>query len=155
MAKFNITIEQLIDRFLLYLPAELFVEAPFLEALLADPNGRYVLSGVAVVTCLLFFWVLLSVFQLLFVNLFRNCESQKSKTSSVPIGQKTEWALGEFQFFRRKGTNNSSCNSNDALKLIEQEMLAIRQEFANGLVLKDIYVSETKRLYIKANKLKV
>ena len=155
MTEFILKIEILIDRLLLLLPSNLFVEAPFLTALLADPNGRYVLSGVVVVTGLISLWVLLSTSQLLFVSLYRKRKRYLLQNLSEPGGYKTGQKLDEFQFFRRKGTNGSVDNSDEALRLIEQEMQAIRQKFVGGLVLKDAYVSETQRLYIEANKLRL
>ena len=41
-----------------------------------------------------------------------------------------------------------------ALVAIEQEMLAIRSLNTNGQIIKDVYVSETRRLYAKAQTVK-
>ena len=155
MTEFILIIEILIDRLLLYLPSELFVKAPFFSVFLADPNGRYVLSGVAVIAGLIGLWVFLSIFQLLLVSLVMKIKQQRAQNRSGPARQKTEFASDEFQFFKRKGARVAVVISDDALRSVEQEMLAIRKKFADGLILKDVYVSETQRLYIKANKFKL
>ena len=154
MRDFVLTIEMLIDKLILYLPSELFVEAPFITALLDDPNGRYVLSGVVVVTGLLALWILLSISQLMFVNVLRKHKPDTLQSHSKSAGQKIELASEGFHFFKRKTTIVSMSDSDRALRLVEQEMLAIRQNFFDGHVLKDVYVTETRRLYVKANKLK-
>ena len=41
-----------------------------------------------------------------------------------------------------------------ALVAIEQEMLAVRALYAGGHIIKDVYVSETRRLYAQAQALK-
>ena len=41
-----------------------------------------------------------------------------------------------------------------ALIAIEQEMLAVRRLFTGGHVIKDVYVSETRRLYSEAQAVK-
>ena len=154
MREFISTIEMLIDRLLLYLPSKLFVEAPFLTALLSDPNGRYVLSGVVVVVSLISLWIFFSIFQLIFLSLFGERNRHKLEKRTDPVKQKSERLSHGFQFFKRKEPNVIVGSNVDALKLIEEEMLAIRQKFTDGLVLKDVYGFETKRLYLKANKLK-
>ena len=154
MTELTLKIEILIDRFLLYLPSELFVKAPFLTALLADPNGRYVLSGVAVVTGLIGLWIFFSFLQLLSISLFRSQRLKSVQNHDDLAEQKNNQLSDGFQFFQRREVQRSADNSKNALKMIEQEMLGIRQKFSDGLVLKDVYVSETQRLYIEAKKLK-
>ena len=51
-------IETLIDQFLLLVPSPVFVELPLLGILLANPNGRYVVAGLAVVTGFIGLWPL-------------------------------------------------------------------------------------------------
>ena len=60
-----------------------------------------------------------------------------------------------FQFFKRNGGEKTQGDDDAALAAIEQEMLAIRQLFADGHILKDVYVAETRRLYGKAKTLKI
>ena len=50
----------------------------------------------------------------------------------------------------RHGENGES----PALVSIEQEMLAVRRLYMDGHVIKDVYVSETRRLYAKAQAVK-
>ena len=59
MTDFCKTIEILIDQLILHLPSKWFVEAPFLAVLLSNPNGRYVLTGILMVTCLIVLWVII------------------------------------------------------------------------------------------------
>ena len=46
------------------------------------------------------------------------------------------------------------CDNDLALVAIEQEMLAIKQLFSDGHILKDVSVAETRRLYGKAKALR-
>ena len=154
MIEFISIIEMLIDRLLLYLPSKLFVEVPFLTALLSDPNGRYVLSGVVVVMGLISLWIIFSILQLIFLSLFEERNRHKLREHIDPVEQRNESLSDGFQFFKRKELNVPVGSKVDALRLIEQEMLAIRKNFTDGIVLKDIYVFETKRLYVKAKELK-
>ena len=68
-------------------------------------------------------------------------------------------ATGEgsgFRFFKRKGRGVASKPSGDDpeddvfLLGLEQEMLATRQLYLDGLISKEVYVSETRALYQKA-----
>ena len=58
-------IETLIDQFLLLVPSPVFVELPLLGILLANPNGRYVVAGLAVVTGFIGLWIVLRIVQIL------------------------------------------------------------------------------------------
>ena len=53
----------LIDQLILQLPSAWFVEAPFLSALLSNPNGRYVLTGILMVAGLIVFGLFSSLFR--------------------------------------------------------------------------------------------
>ena len=68
-------------------------------------------------------------------------------------------ATGEgsgFRFFKRKGRGVASKPSSDDpeddvfLLGLEQEMLATRQLYLDGLISKEVYVTETRALYDKA-----
>ena len=60
-----------------------------------------------------------------------------------------------FSFFKKElGAGSEVAGEDVALKAIEQEMLAVRQLYNNGHLIKDVYVSETRRLYQKARTLK-
>ena len=154
MTDFLNTIEVLIDQVILHLPSQWFVEAPFLAELLSNPNGRYVLTGILMVTGLIVLWVLFLSVQVLFgrgldkVNpeeLQNADEQSKSATSAGPDG---------FKFFKRKSTVGLVAENEPALRKIEKEMLMIRKQYAEGHMLQDVYVAETRRLYNVAKRLK-
>lgn len=64
--------------------------------------------------------------------------------------------VGGFVFHRRKAKNQGTAVKIDdadpevALAAIEQEMLATRQLYLDGVISKDVYVAETRNLYGKA-----
>ena len=148
-------IETLIDQLLLFLPSPVFVDFPLLGTLLANPNGRYVVAGLAVVTGFIGLWILLRFLQILFgkqAKLGMNARDNAVKADAANSPKaKTE---DGFQFFKRNGAEKTQ-SDDAALAAIEQEMLAIRQLFADGHILKDVYVAETRRLYGKAKNLKI
>ena len=149
-------IENLIDQLLLLVPSPVFVEFPLLGILLANPNGRYVVTGLAVVTCFIGLWIVLWIVQILLgkqVTSGTKSDDHAAKADSAnAAGAKTE---DGFQFFKRNGAEKTQNDDDAALAAIEQEMLAIRQLFADGHILKDVYVAETRRLYGKAKTLKI
>jgi hypothetical protein len=59
----------------------------------------------------------------------------------------------ECRFLKRADAEIVQSDDDQALAAIEQEMLAIKQLFADGHILKDVYVTETRRLYVKAKAL--
>ena len=147
MTDFLKTIEILIDYLILHLPSEWFVEAPFLAELLSNPNGRYVLTGILVVTGLIVLWVLFLSAQVLFggglgkikpAELQNADEQKKLAASSGPDG---------FKFFKRNSTFGLVVDNEAALRKIEKEMLGVRKQYADGHMLQDVYVAETRRLY--------
>ena len=147
MTDFLKTIEILIDYLILHLPSKWFVEAPFLSELLSNPNGRYVLTGILVVTGLIVLWVLFLSAQVLFGGglgkikpaELQNADEQKRLAASAePDG---------FKFFKRDSTLGLVDDNEVALRKIEKEMLMIRKQYADGHILQDVYVSETRRLY--------
>ena len=148
-------IETLIDQLLLFLPSPVFVDFPLLGTLLANPNGRYVVAGLAVVTVFIGLWIVLRILQILLVKQAKlgmkaRDNAVKADAANSPKA-KTE---DGFQFFKRNGAEKTQ-SDDAALAAIEQEMLAIRQLFADGHILKDVYVAETRRLYGKAKNLKI
>ena len=154
MTDFLIIIESLIDQLILYLPSVWFVEAPFLGVLLSNPNGRYVLAGILMVTGLIVLWVLfLSVKALLSVVLgkikpteLQNADDQNELAASAePAG---------FKFFKRNGDFDLVADNEGALRKIEREMQMVRKRYADGDMLQDVYVAETRRLYNVAKRLK-
>ena len=144
MTDFWKTIEILIDQLILHLPSKWFVEAPFLAGLLSNPNGRYVLTGILLVTGLIVLWVLFLFIQILFGRGFgrvKSAEVQNADEHAVSAG------LDGFKFFKRKSAFGLVANNETALREIEKEMLMVRKQFAEGHILKDVYVAKTRRLY--------
>jgi hypothetical protein len=147
-------IETLIDQLLLLVPSPIFVDFPLLGILLANPNGRYVVAGLAVVSGFIGLWIVLRIAQILLgkqAKLDMKARDNAIKANAANSSKaKTE---DGFQFFKRNGDEKAQSDDDIALVAIEQEMLAIRQLFADGHVLKDVYVVETRRLYGKAKNL--
>ena len=71
-------------------------------------------------------------------------------------GERGEAPAGGFRFFKRKskatGDDATSQSVEDDVFLLglEQEMLATRQLYLDGLITKEVYVTETRALYKKA-----
>ncbi len=154
MNDFLKTIEILIDQLILHLPSEWFVEAPFLAILLSNPNGRYILTGILVVTGFIVLWVIILSVQVLSGNrlardkptVLQNADEQSNLTASAgPDG---------FKFFKRKSTFGSVADNEVVLREIEKEMLLVRKQYVAGHILQDVYVAETRRLYNIAKPLK-
>ena len=154
MNEFLKTIEILIDQLILHLPSEWFVEAPFLAVLLSNPNGRYILTGILMVTGLIVLWVIIISVQVLFggrlgkskPTVLQNADEQsKLAVSAGPDG---------FKFFRRNNTFGSVADNEAALREIEKEMLLVRKQYVDGHMLQDVYVAETRRLYNVAKSFK-
>ena len=149
-------IETLIDQLLLLVPSPVFVDFPLLGALLANPNGRYVVAGLAVVTGFISLWIVLWIIQILLGKQaklgMKACDNVVKADAANSPKAKTE---DGFQFFKRNGAEKTQRDDDAALAAIEQEMLAIRQLFADGHILKDVYVAETRRLYGRAKTLKI
>ena len=144
-------IETLIDQLLLLVPSPVFVDFPLLGILLANPNGRYVVAGLAVVIGFIGLWIVLRIVQILLGKQAKL--GMKARDNAVKAdAENSSKAKTEdgFQFFKRNGAEKAQSDDDVALVAIEQEMLAIRQLFADGHVLKDVYVVETRRLYGKA-----
>ena len=149
-------IETLIDRLLLLVPSPVFVDFPLLGILLANPNGRYVVAGLVVVTGFIGLWFVLWILQILLgkqakLGMKARDNAVKADAANSPKAK----AEDGFQFFKRNGGEKTRSDDYAALSAIEQEMLAIRQLFADGHILKDVYVAETRRLYGKAKTLKI
>lgn len=155
MTELQQIIEILIDQLLLRIPSQIFVDFPFIGVLLANPNGGYVLAGLAVILSFIGLWILLSIVQALFSKQTK-LDSNLSDHSANPDDTNLSETLSknEFQFFKRSGEEKVQCDDDRALAAIEQEMLAIKQLFSDGHILKDVYVAETRRLYGKAKALR-
>jgi len=149
-------LEILIDRLLVYVP----MDVPFVSALLQRGEGRYIIFGIAVVGALLLVWLLLALAQMLFSG-----DAPKTSADKTPPIELAEAAASGpledgdkqdgFSFFKKSKDTTSETNDEDAgLVAIEQEMLAVRRLYTDGHLIKDVYVSETRRLYGKAQALK-
>ena len=155
MTELQQIIEILIDQLLLRVPSQIFVDFPFIGVVLANPNGRYVLAGLAVILIFIGLWILLAIIRALFSKQTK-LGSNLSGHSVNPGDTHFSEALSkdEFQFFKRSGEEKVQCDDDLVLAAIEQEMLAIKQLFSDGHILKDVYVAETRRLYGKAKALR-
>ena len=155
MTQLQQIIETLIDQLLLRVPSQIFVDFPLLGVLLANPNGRYVLACLAVVASSIGLWILLLIVLTLFSNQTK-LDADLSGCSDNSSATHLSEALSKdgFQFFKRIGEEKVQGDDDLALAAIEQEMLAIKQLFADGHILKDVYVAETRRLYGKAKALR-
>ena len=155
MTEFQQMIEALIDQLLVRVPSSIFVDFPFLGVLLANPDGRYVFVGLGIVIIFIGLWIFLRIVQILFGK------QTKSDADLIGYSAKSEAtnfskavSKDELEFFKRKGAEKVQSNDDQVLAAIEQEMLAIKQLFADGHILKDVYVTETRRLYGKAKALR-
>ena len=149
-------LEILIDKLLFYVPTDL----PFLASLMMRAEGRYIILGFAVVVALLLVWLLLLLLQMMFAKDQRKSAADKtppvelSETIDAPAADETNNGQG-FSFFKKAlDTGSGTAGEDAALQAIEQEMLAVRQLYSNGHLIKEVYVSETHRLYEKARTLK-
>ena len=150
-------LEILIDNLLIYLPSDI----PFLSSLTQRPEGRYIVFGLAVVIVLLLVWSLLVVLQTIFFGQ-KNQQTHDNRTPPIELSEhvetvsdaETETTDG-FSFFR-KGSDAAAgdLEEDPVLVGIEQEMLALRSLYNGGQIIKDVYVSETRRLYAKAQTFK-
>ena len=151
-------LEILIDNLLIYLPAEI----PFLANLIERPEGRYIVFGLAVVIALLAVWTLLAVLQMIFFG--QRSQPVTNKTPPIELSETVDTdkvADGEaktndgFSFFKKSfDADIGETGESPALVSIEQEMLAVRRLYTGGHVIKDVYVSETRRLYAEAQAIK-
>ena len=151
-------LETLINNLLIYLPADI----PFLASLLERPEGRYIVLGLVVVIVLLAVWTLLAVLQMMFFG--QRPRPAADKTPPIELSEpididntvETEAETDDgFSFFKKSQDPDIGENVEaPALVAVEQEMLAIRRLYTGGHVIKDVYVSETRRLYAKAQAIK-
>ena len=151
-------LETLIDNLLIYLPADV----PFLINLIERQEGRYIVFGLLVVITLLVVWTLLSGLQMMFFA--KRPQPDADKTLPIELSEPVEidnMANSEaetddgFSFFKKSpDADIRETGEAPALVAIEQEMLAVRRLYTDGHVIKDVYVSETRRLYAKAQDIK-
>ena len=149
-------LEILIDKLLFYVPTDL----PFLASLIMRAEGRYIIFGFVVVVVLLLVWLLLALLQMMFARNQRKSVAEKTppvelfEAIDAPVVDEISNGQG-FSFFKKEpGAGLEVAGEDAALEVIEQEMLAVRQLYNNGHLIKEVYVSETRRLYEKAWTLK-
>ena len=150
-------LEILIVNLLIHLPSDI----PFLSSLMQRPEGRYIVFGLLVVIVLLLVWLLLVILHMIFFGR-RNQQTNDNKTPPIELSEHVETisdaeteATDGFSFFR-KGSDATAgdLEEDPVLVAIEQEMLALRSLYNGGQIIKDVYVSETRRLYAKAQTVK-
>ena len=151
-------LETLIDNLLIYLPSDI----PILVSLIERSEGRYIVFGLIVVIALLAVWTLLAVLQMMFFG--QRPQPAADKTPPIELSEpidldnitETEAETDDgFSFFKKpQDADIRETGEAPALVAIEQEMLAIRGLYTGGHVIKDVYVSETRRLYAKAQAVK-
>ncbi len=156
MSDFTLKIEYMIDQLIGVLPPELLVFLPSLEALLQHPSGRYVFASLLLIIVLLVLWISAWLVQALIGG------GDAKVASDYHVKLESEPSLSPE---RKPIDANKTEISKDTIKVdisgeiaalaaIEQEMLAVRQLFCDGHIVKEVYVSETRRLYNKAKMLK-
>ena len=83
-------------------------------------------------------------------------EAAAGEAKTPSDGERGEAPAGSFRFFMRKpkvaadGSSSQSVEDDVFLLGLEQEMLATRQLYLDGLITKEVYVTETRALYDKA-----
>ena len=151
-------LETLINNLVIYLPADM----PILTSLIERSAGRYIVFGLVVVIVLLAVWTLLAVLQMMFFGQRPQLAADKTPpielSEPVDIDNMTESEAeidDGFSFFKKsQDVDIGEAAEAPALVAIEQEMLAIRRLYTGGHVIKDVYVSETRRLYAEAKAIK-
>lgn len=148
-------LEILIDKLLIILPVDL----PYLSILVQEPMGRYIIFGLVIVIGLSVAWLLFAALATLFRRDQRNHEA--SEPTVEIMGKPDNSSQGDlsdqdgFSFFKKDAESRTVESSEDpALLAIEQEMLAVRQLFTEGHLMREVYVAETRRLFEKAKKLR-
>ena len=151
-------LETLIDNVLIYLPTD----APFLFNLIERQEGRYIVFGLIVVIVLLVVWTSLAVLQMMFFR--EQTRPATDKTPPIELAKpsgsdnmaETEADTDDgFSFFKKsQEADIGEVGTVPALVEIEQKMLAVRSLYTGGHMIKDVYVSETRRLYAEAQAIK-
>jgi len=160
-------IETSIDLIIVMIPSTLLLDFPQLAILMSNPNGRYVIAGLAVVVGSIGIWVVFRFIQFIFgvgakqssnldvKNNVANAEKANKGLEALAddVGDKRSNPDGIN--FIQQGIFEAKADDSEFLAAIEQEMLSIRQLYVDGHIKKDVYVSETRRLYGKAKALKI
>ena len=160
-------IETSIDLIIVMIPSTLLLDFPQLAILMSNPNGRYVIAGLVVVVTSIGIWVVFRFIQFIFgvgakqssnldvKNNVANAEKANKGLEALAddVGDKRSNPDGIN--FIQQGIFEAKADDSEFLAAIEQEMLSIRQLYVDGHIKKDVYVSETRRLYGKAKALKI
>jgi len=155
MTEFLAYIEWAIDQLVFALPLGIFDQLPALARLLADDQGRYIFGGIVLVLLLMLLWIVMWLGQRLLVGKPKAAVADKVTDAVATRRQAGAMASasvddGSRFHFLRRADQSSISDDTAALMAIEQEMLAVRQLFADGHILQDVYIAETRRLYRKA-----
>ena len=160
-------IETSIDLIIVMIPSTLLLDLPQLAILMSNPNGRYVIAGLVVVVTSIGIWVVFRFIQFIFgvgakqssnldvKNNVANAEKANKGLEALAddVGDKRSNPDGIN--FIQQGIFEAKADDSEFLAAIEQEMLSIRQLYVDGHIKKDVYVSETRRLYGKAKAPKI
>jgi len=160
-------IETSIELIIAIIPSTLLLDLPQLAILMSNPNGRYVIAGLVVVVTSIGIWVVFRFIQFIFgvgakqssnldvKNNVANAEKANKGLEALAddVGDKRSNPDGIN--FIQQGIFEAKADDSEFLAAIEQEMLSIRQLYVDGHIKKDVYVSETRRLYGKAKALKI
>ena len=159
MTEFLTYVDRIVDFLIAALPLGTLDYFSILAILLADSHGRFIFFGIVIFLVMLAAWVVMWLIQKLFTpkrlqsnqrlanshgNVVSNQQSDSVNSSDEDVDR--------FYFFRKPNQMPVS-DDTAALVAIEQEMLAVRQLFADGHIIEEVYVSETRRLYSKAKAL--
>ena len=159
MTEYLTYVDRIIDLLVTALPSGTRDHFPSIAKLLADSQGRFIMFGIVIVLLMLATWVVTSLVQKLIAPRRSQLNQRVSNARvNVVLEQQSDIESspdedsGRFHFFRKPNQMPVS-DDTAALVAIEQEMLAVRQLFADGHILQEVYVAETRRLYGKAKTL--
>ena len=159
MTEFLAYLDRIIDLLVIALPSGTIDYFPSIAMLLADTQGRFIFFGIMIVLLMLATWVVVWLMHKLIAPK-RSQLNQRVPNARVNVvldqqsdnESSSDEDSGRFHFFRKPNQMPVS-DDTAALLAIEQEMLAVRQLFADGHILQEVYVAETRRLYGKAKTL--
>ena len=159
MTDFLTYVDRIIDHLVITLPLGTLDNFPSLEMLLENSHGRYIFLGIVLVLFILATLVVMWIVQKLLTpkqsrssRIVRNSRANAVSNQQSARERFLDQDCGRFLFLRKSDGIRSS-DDTVALMAIEQEMLAVRQLFADGHIIQEVYVTETRRLYGKAKTL--
>ena len=147
-------IETLIDNLLIYLPADL----PFIVSLMQRPDGRYIVLGLSAVVVFLLIWTFFTALQMLF---FRHknkkandktppVELSEQVDTAISLENETGTAVDGFSFFKKVHDTKAEDFSEDPACRHRTRNAGGEALYTDGQILRDVYVTETRRLYSMA-----